>query len=126
MLRQAKTNLLRNYQLIGDTDALDTFFRSLGRLYGLRLDEPPRENVTGAYHEHVTDGHLAFAAEINAIDMELFGWARAKNLFASARRTAVIAPPAASRPSGQATALVRRAISAIRVGGSRSIMMISG
>ena len=40
MLRQAKTNLLRNYLLIGDTDALDTFFRSLGRLYGLKFDEP--------------------------------------------------------------------------------------
>ena len=68
---------------------------------------------------------FAFAAGCNAIDMELLSWARAENLFAAARRTAVITPPATSRPSGQATALMRRAISAIRVGGSRS-MIISG
>ena len=80
--------------------------------------------MTGAYQEHVTDGHLAFAAEINAIDMELFSWARAENLFAAARRTAIITPPAASRPSGQATALMRRAITAIRIGGSPRSMTI--
>jgi hypothetical protein len=126
MLRQAKANLLRNYLLIGDTDALETFFRSLGRLYGLKIDEPPRKNVTGAYRQHVTDGHLAFAAETNAIDMELLSWARAKNLFVAGQRRATITPRAATRPSELATTLMRRAITAIKIGGSWSIMMISG
>ena len=121
MLGQAKANLLRNYLLIGDTDALETFFQALGRLYGVNIDESPRENVTGAYHQHVTEDHLAFAAEINAIDMELVSWALSKNLFAAARRRAIIKPRTATRPSDRATALIRRAITAIKIRGSRSM-----
>ncbi|HWK97654.1 MAG TPA: hypothetical protein VNR39_19740 [Pseudolabrys sp.] len=89
MAASARDNLERHYTIIGFQERLEEFFDALASLCGFRPETPDLVNETGPYKEHVEPEHLAFAARHNALDMQLYEWARYK--FPSCGRPSPIA-----------------------------------
>lgn len=78
MLEAAKINLKDNYALVGFTENMEDYFKSLGAMYGLSSVESTKSpiNVTGNYKPHVEQKHIDYARERNELDVSLYQWAR--------------------------------------------------
>lgn len=93
MLEEAKKNLYYQYRRVGNVQSLDAFHHDLAQLFAAPMGETPHTNATGAYREHVKEEHLAFAAEVNAIDMQLYGWALEGCIAVGPSRIDAVSPP---------------------------------
>jgi hypothetical protein len=114
MLEEAKANLFGRYEAVGNVQSIEVFHRSLAQLCGTPPGETPHTNATGAYGDYVGEEHLAFAAEVNAIDMQLYSWAQEHCISVGPSRIDAVSPPYPIRRSSLAAPLARLAVNGYR------------